>query len=206
MNKSFQQNAGRGCVKQKLSASLAEDFGLELFKKKAGSHAERILAELGTYSRGKRKGKQKGFIHWVKVVEGGFDYYGSRTVVYRGSSDYRVAKEFGYTHEDCEFVLNFDHQHNVLVDALKGLQEKHDELDAETSKAKGLLDRYTAEENAEKRSADSFGDVYVTITKELIESNTAKLQKLQERITFTVAQIDALDKGLNPALLVPDAQ
>ncbi|CAH7382237.1 hypothetical protein VCHA53O466_40437 [Vibrio chagasii] len=97
---------GRGCVLKQYTAALNTDFGMNLFRKKAGDKADQILAELGTYQRGKRKGTQKGFLVWLKVVEGGFDYVGGRGVLRGGSIEYRVAKEYCTEHHLCEYHLD----------------------------------------------------------------------------------------------------
>lgn len=95
----------RGCVLKPSSAALSEEFGLSLFLRKAGERAPAILEELGTYKSGPRKGKQKGFIHWLKVVEGGFDYQGGRGVLRGGCIEFRVAKEYGTQLADCDYDL-----------------------------------------------------------------------------------------------------
>lgn len=97
---------------QYMRATLASDFGFKLFMKKVGSNeaADQILSELGTYSRGKNKGKPRGYIHWVKVTKGGhcgssskipqrYAVGGFGNIYARGSFGYTVTDEWngGYT-------------------------------------------------------------------------------------------------------------
>ena len=86
--------AGRACVVQEKVAALSSEFGMELFKRKFPTTAAQLLEELGTYTRGPRKGLPKGYVHWTKVVEGGWDYEAKR-VRYPGSGDYvlRIDRE-----------------------------------------------------------------------------------------------------------------
>ncbi|WP_415913341.1 hypothetical protein [Neptuniibacter sp. QD37_11] len=120
---------GRPCKLQKLTAALSTEFGIELFRKKAGKHADRILAEMGVYSHGKQKGQQKGFLHWIKVVEGGFDYSDQRRGVLRGGSiEYRVAKEYGTEHENCEIWLDFEERKAGLIKLLPEAEKHAEEI------------------------------------------------------------------------------
>lgn len=191
MNRTFKENEARGCIKQFRFAALSEDFGMELFKKKAGAFADSILAELGTYSRGKRKGKQKGFIHWVKVVEGGFDYGDTNTVLRRGSFDYRVAKEFGVQHHECEYLLNFDDQRKSLSVQLTETQQKIEEITVEIPKLERQLQRAV-----EKQSEDVWGDSLVKASKETLANALSDIDSLNRRVVVITNKIDALDKGV----------
>lgn len=66
--------AGRGAVCEHKAAALSSEFGLKMLNAKFPEGAKLYLAKLGTFSRGPRKGLPRGYIHWVKVVEGGWDY------------------------------------------------------------------------------------------------------------------------------------
>ena len=79
---------GRSCVIQHRSAALSSDFGMKMLRAKFPD-ADAILAELGTYSRGPRKGLPRGYVHWTKISEGGFDYE-ARIVRRPGTEDWRV--------------------------------------------------------------------------------------------------------------------
>jgi hypothetical protein len=54
------------------SSSLSTDFGLQLAMKKLGMTEEQLAEKLGRYSRGKRKGKIKGSLQWLKVEKAGW--------------------------------------------------------------------------------------------------------------------------------------
>lgn len=55
------------------SAPLSSDFGRDfLFRKYDAELAQYILDCFGTYSRGPRKGLQKGYINWRKCTSGGW--------------------------------------------------------------------------------------------------------------------------------------
>lgn len=191
MNRTFKENEARGCIKQFRFAALSEDFGMELFKKKAGVFADSILAELGTYSRGKRKGRQKGFIHWVKVVEGGFDYGDTHTVLRRGSFDYRVAKEFGVKHHECEYQLNFDEQRKSLSDQLVADKQKLEEMTAAIPNLELQLQRAI-----EKQFEDAWGDSIVEASKDSLANALSDIERLNRRVAVTTNKIDALDNGI----------
>lgn len=54
-------------------AALADQFGRDMLVHHFGEErAAAILAKYGLYSRGKRKGQHRGWIHWEKVVSGGW--------------------------------------------------------------------------------------------------------------------------------------
>lgn len=72
----FLRNQGRGAKWETKQAALSGDFGMQLFRRKFGEHADKLLTEFGTYSRGPRKGLPRGYIYWQKVTEGG---WGNRT-------------------------------------------------------------------------------------------------------------------------------
>ena len=76
-------------------AALAEDFGLELFKRKSGLVGVELLAGLPRYVRGPKKGKPKGFITWIKTIRGGYDYAHGGGVRRPGESyGYKLAEDF----------------------------------------------------------------------------------------------------------------
>ena len=62
------------CQIESESAALSGDFGQKMLRLKFPETADKILAELGVYSRGPRKGQPRGYIHWDKVVVGGWNY------------------------------------------------------------------------------------------------------------------------------------
>lgn len=83
--------AGRGAVVEYKCAALSTDFGLKMLEAKFPNEAKLYLAVLGVYSRGPRKGLPRGYIHWVKVVEGGWDYSRKQRGVMRpGCIEWRV--------------------------------------------------------------------------------------------------------------------
>lgn len=83
---------GRAAVREYKFAALSTDFGLKMLHQKFGEQAATFLAILGTYTRGPRKGKPRGYIHWTKVLEGGWDYSRERRgVLYRGTMDWLVS-------------------------------------------------------------------------------------------------------------------
>lgn len=83
---------GRGAVIERKCAALSGEFGMAMLRRHFADDADAILAALGAYSRGPRKGLPRGYVHWEKVVEGGFDYRdGERCVVnQRGARRWRV--------------------------------------------------------------------------------------------------------------------
>lgn len=89
MTTSQGNTAGRSCVMYFRSAALSGEFGMKMLREKFPEDADAILAKLGVYSRGPRKGMPKGYIHWTKIVEGGFDY-NARIVRKPGCIDWRV--------------------------------------------------------------------------------------------------------------------
>lgn len=66
--------AGRAVVAEDKSAALSTEFGLHMLRAKFPELAEEILARLGVFSKGPRKGLPRGYIHWRKVIEGGWNY------------------------------------------------------------------------------------------------------------------------------------
>lgn len=52
-----------------LSASLATPFGLDWATKLFGKE---VVSQLPTYAKGPRKGKVKGYVHWLKATVGGW--------------------------------------------------------------------------------------------------------------------------------------
>ena len=62
------------CEIESKSAALSGDFGQKMLRLKFPETADKILAELGVYSRGPRKGLPRGYIHWDKVAVGGWNY------------------------------------------------------------------------------------------------------------------------------------
>lgn len=84
--------AGRSARYELKCASLSSDFGMKMLRAKFAADAELYLAKLGVYSRGPRKGLPRGYIHWVKVVEGGWDYNprSGRGVMYPGCIEWAV--------------------------------------------------------------------------------------------------------------------
>jgi len=80
---------GRSVVIEGKAAALSTDFGMKMLRAKFPDEADAILAHLGVYSRGPRKGLPRGYIHWDKIVEGGF-HYGEGRVLYPGTRGWRV--------------------------------------------------------------------------------------------------------------------
>lgn len=85
-------------------AGLDSDFGRDfLFRRFDAELAQHILNSFGTYTRGPRKGKQRGYICWTKTVKGGWvkdgpGYYGEGScghVASPGTSDVRVSLVWG---------------------------------------------------------------------------------------------------------------
>lgn len=93
--------AGRSIVSQKHFAALSGEFGMRMLRTKFPNEADEILKELGTFTRGPRKGSPRGYIHWEKIVEGGFDYE-RRMVVGRGTREWDVLRD---DYADSESVL-----------------------------------------------------------------------------------------------------
>lgn len=77
------------------SSALTEEFTRDLMRRKFGaSLADAIMAELGTYTRGPRKGLQRGYLNWKKCEHGGwFKGDGVGRVVYPGTYGYTVSME-----------------------------------------------------------------------------------------------------------------
>ena len=79
-----------------MSAPLAGEFGRGLLVNKFGEwEAARILAAFGTYTRGPRKGMQRGYICWSKCTVGGWAHeprFGSGYVQRPGSFGYIAAR------------------------------------------------------------------------------------------------------------------
>lgn len=197
MSRTFEQNAGRSCKIEYRSASLSESFGLELFKRKAGKHADRILAELGTYSKGKRQGKPRGFIHWIKVVEGGYDYYTGRGVLRKGSMDYRVTKEYGSEHHLCEYVLDFDKQKAELVKSIEEMETSlKEELVAQPIREM-RLERDLSDENLKSQGDDWYKECVEYSTKE-VELGKERISRLNERIEKAKLNLSNLSNGNPP--------
>jgi len=132
---------GRGCVLKQHSSALNTEFGMNLFLKKAGADAPAILEQLGKYTRGKRKGTQKGFLVWLKVVEGGYDYQGGRGVLRGGSIEYRVTAHFGTSHENCEIHLeNHKQRCKEIQDELDTIQQRIEKLEQSIKEDSATLD------------------------------------------------------------------
>lgn len=53
-------------------ASLSEEFGKQLALKKTGKTIEELTELMGVYKKGPRKGLIKGYITWMKLVQGGW--------------------------------------------------------------------------------------------------------------------------------------
>ncbi|QYW02187.1 hypothetical protein CPT_Sonora_086 [Stenotrophomonas phage Sonora] len=81
--------AGRSCVVELKYAALSSEFGMKMLREKFAEDADAILAVLGTYTRGPRKGLPRGYVHWEKVVEGGWSYREARVRV-PGTAMWRV--------------------------------------------------------------------------------------------------------------------
>ena len=94
----------QACTLEFKSATLASDFGLALFKKKFPDSAEKMLAEIGVYTKGKQQGKYRGQLCWVKCVQGGFDYVYRSGVIKRGSFAYAVNKDAYAQQNGFDFV------------------------------------------------------------------------------------------------------
>lgn len=75
--------AGRSAVIEIRMAALSTEFGMKMLHSKFPEQVNDIINRLGTYSRGPRKGMVRGYIHWEKVIEGGFDYRMDRRQVVR---------------------------------------------------------------------------------------------------------------------------
>lgn len=194
MSRTFEQNAGRSCKIEYRSASLSESFGLELFKRKAGKHADRILAELGTYSKGKRQGKPRGFIHWIKVVEGGYDYCTGRGVLTKGSIDYRVTKEYGSEHHLCEYVLDFDKQKADLVKSIEEMETSlKKELVAQPIREM-QLERELSDENL-KSQVDDWHKACVKSAEEEVKIGEKLILRLKDRIEKAKLNLASLSNG-----------
>lgn len=109
MGRSFSDNMGRGARIELRSAALSGEFGMKMLREKFVADADAILARLGVYSRGPRKGLPRGYIHWEKVVEGGFDYrVERRTVVRRGTQEWRVLENANPDSDDVSLVVAHD--------------------------------------------------------------------------------------------------
>lgn len=58
---------------ERKAAALSGEFGLKFLRSRFGNEvAEMILEHFGTYSRGPRKGLNRGYIVWDKCTEGGW--------------------------------------------------------------------------------------------------------------------------------------
>lgn len=87
---------GRSFVVEAKAAALSGDFGVKMLRLKFPEQADKVLEELGTYSRGPRKGLPRGYIHWDKVSEGGWNYGHSSFpigVVRPGSYNWCVSRD-----------------------------------------------------------------------------------------------------------------
>lgn len=71
---------GRGCVIKCSSAALSSEFGMKMLLNRFPNDAEKVLAKVGVYSRGPRKGLPRGYVVWEKVEEGGWDYNGGGVI------------------------------------------------------------------------------------------------------------------------------
>jgi len=81
---------GRGAVVEYKSAPLSGEFGLKMLHAKFPEQAPLYLAKLGVYSRGPRKGQPRGYIHWRKVIEGGWDYHNRSGVLRPGCDGWAI--------------------------------------------------------------------------------------------------------------------
>jgi len=85
---------GQSVIREFKRAVLSEDFGRELLAKKfTDDGAAMVFAMFGNVSRGPRKGKPRGFIHWTKVTRGGWNYAEQR-VERPGSYGYHVSLDY----------------------------------------------------------------------------------------------------------------
>lgn len=93
--------AGRACRFEAKSAALSSDFGMKMLHAKFAEDADAILTALGTYTRGPRKGLPRGYVHWEKITEGGWDYRrDAKCVRLPGTHKWRVL--------DSEFEMGLD--------------------------------------------------------------------------------------------------
>lgn len=53
-------------------APLHSEFGEQMLARHFGPATQTILDAMPLFKRGKNKGKRKGFVQWLKVVEGGW--------------------------------------------------------------------------------------------------------------------------------------
>lgn len=105
---SFKSNQSGSCEVQVRVAALATDFGMDLFLKKAGDAAKEILEDFGTFTKGRNEGKSRGYIQWIKVIRGGYDYSILNLGVVRGGSlGYRATKEMGVDYLSCDYDLEY---------------------------------------------------------------------------------------------------
>jgi hypothetical protein len=76
-------------------AGLDTDFGRDFLFRRFPELAQHILDAFGTYTRGPRKGKQRGYIVWDKIVSGGWvkdgPGYCNGHVAKPGTSNVRVS-------------------------------------------------------------------------------------------------------------------
>lgn len=107
---------GRSAVIEAKSAALSGEFGKQMLSAKFAKDADAIMAKLGVYSRGPRKGMQRGYVHWEKVIEGGFDYRSNRRyVVLPGTQDWSVRADANPLSTD--ILTQIDREREAAIEA-----------------------------------------------------------------------------------------
>jgi hypothetical protein len=177
----FNSQMGRGCKLVGYSAALHTEFGMQLFMRKANEDQIKILEELGTYTKGKNQGQQRGFIHWLKVVEGGFDYsIYNRGVLRGGSIEYRVTKEYGNIHDKCEYSLGGQSIKDQYAEVIVKIDEEIQSLESEISSIDTQLQRAKDKRGNWGNKSEADLQMYIDDCMDLIGVFSRKVGRLQQ--------------------------
>jgi hypothetical protein len=180
----FQKNMCRGARVEHKSAALSGEFGMRMFEAKfPAAQRPLYLAKLGVYSRGLRKGMPRGYIHWIKVVEGGWDYSDKRRGVLRRGTYEWVVRE---TADECSAEVCVPNDPRTSIAERRArLIEWFDE-DMQESIG-GLCDIGAAEIAIE------------AVRKAKSEKHAQSLEKFDDRAQWEISQYDAeVEALLNP--------
>jgi hypothetical protein len=171
-------------------ADLASDFGFNLFMRKAGAKADELLASLPKYVRGPKTGKPKGFICWLKVESGGWDFVYGNGVQKPGTSfGYKLASSFGEaTHYTPAQNEPLQYSRDAKARCERELEEELAKLESWQDGLEHRTERYKT--NPSESLLEIIEDY-----KQTIQKTSAKVEHLKSRLQEISANCDLNLRG-----------